>query len=76
MLTSAAVMFSTFMDSVLLLAIILIPCVITLSLEIIPVPFSNRTLIMCGLISCAVSVIAIVYVIIQRPEMVKQYLTF
>lgn len=75
-LASIAVMFSTFIDSTLLLAVILIPCVITLSLEIVPVSFSIRTMVICWIISCAVSIIAIIYVLIQRPEMVKQYLTF
>src|SRR4051812_35139899 len=75
-LASTAVMFTTFLDSTLFLMIILLPCIITLSLSIIPTSLSARNLLLFGIISCLASLLAIIYVVVTRPEMVKQYLIF
>jgi hypothetical protein len=73
-LSSIAVMFTTFADSSMLLTIILLPCVVTLSVSMIPVPVSARNIIICAIISAVTSVAAVCYVLITQPETIRQYL--
>jgi hypothetical protein len=75
-IASTAVMFVTFLDSTPLLMIILLPSIITLSISIVPTPLSSKKLIIYGVISGLISLIAIIYAWSVKPEMVKEYLGF
>lgn len=75
-LASTAVMLVTFIDNTLLLTLVLIPCVITLSITIIPTPVSSKNILISGVITGIVSLIVIVYVLTTHFETVRPYLGF
>lgn len=72
--TSITVSFAAFMDSGFLLALGLLPCVITLALSIIPTQVPARALLICGIVSCFISVSIILYTLFAHAEKVKYYL--
>ncbi|MGZ3864847.1 MAG: hypothetical protein ACXVPN_13625 [Bacteroidia bacterium] len=74
--TSAAVSFAAFIDNAYLLAIALIPCVIALSVSIIPVPVSSRNILICGVSSGLISLIVIIFSLATHLNELKPYLGF
>jgi hypothetical protein len=74
--TSVAVSFASFIDNIYLLATALFPCIITLSISIIPVPIAAKSIFISGVCSFFISVIIVVYTLIAHADLLKPYLTF
>lgn len=72
--TSITVSFAAFVDSGYLLALGLLPCVITLALSIIPTEIRARTLLTCGVVSFLISGSIILYTVIADADKIKYYL--
>jgi hypothetical protein len=73
--TSVAVSFASFIGNSYLLSIALFPCIITLSISIIPTPVNTKSILISGVVSFFVSVIVIIYTLIAHAVLLKPYLT-
>jgi hypothetical protein len=72
--TSITVSFAAFVDSGFLLALGLLPCVITLAISIVPTPVSARTVLLCGIVSFIISSSIVLYTLIAHADKIKYYL--
>jgi hypothetical protein len=74
--TSTAVSFASFAGNYYLLMIALIPCIIALSVSMIPTPASIRFILVSGVSSFLVSVVVIIYAFIMHRQKILHYLGF
>jgi hypothetical protein len=72
--TSITVSFAAFLGNAYLMAIALLPCVFTLAVSMIPTPMSARAILLCGVASCLISLVIIVYTMTMHLDKLKPYL--
>jgi hypothetical protein len=72
--TSITVSFAAFLGNEYLLALGLIPCIITLALSIVPTPVKARNILAIGIASCCISLGIIAFTIFTHLDEVRYYM--
>jgi len=73
--TSVAVSFASFMDNIFLLGTALLPCILILSLSIVPVPVSAKAILTGGIFSFFISLGVIIYTLVAHSDLLRPYMT-